>query len=950
MTIELNTVRRQFGRFLLVLFWAHVPLLAGVAMLTGHSPLGAAAAGTLLAAAYHLTWWRRGVAPATRYLSAIALMGEPAILLVLMRGHAWQMDMHMYFFALLALTIAWCDKRAIVAAAVATTLHHLLLSYLLPSAAFPGEGDLGRVLLHGGIIAFQTAALVWLSGILVESFQRNHRMSEEILAKNDALEARTREAEDASKAKSLFLANMSHEIRTPMNAILGFCHLALRADLPPRQKEYVSKINHAGQSLLRLINDILDFSKNEAGKLTLETHPFDLRRAIENQIHLVAATAAAKQVTLTSRIDTAVPDQLVGDEMRFGQVALNLLSNAVKFSENGGTVDISVGMAEEAGGRVMLEMAVRDTGIGMTADQQRSLFHSFTQADSSTTRRFGGTGLGLAICRQIVEQMDGTVRVDSAPGEGSTFTCQLRMMRGDDSDMPEAVLPDHVRRLRILVADDNPASRQIMQGMFAGWGMGVDLVASGHEALAAVEAADSGGQRYDLILLDWKMPGMDGMQVIEAMKTAPYAPRRPKALIVTAYGADECIKAAEQADIAAFLTKPVVPRALLDAIMDLAAPGIGGQEATGQDEVAAPPAPQAGLPAVAPHLRGLHVLLAEDNEINREIAVELLSDAGLIVDCAENGLIACDRVREKGLHYAAVLMDVQMPEMDGIAATRAIRERWPADRLPIIAMTAHAYEEEKQRCLDAGMNDHVAKPVDPALLVRTLDRWLKPPLSPGAPPPMALPGSMDALLPDSLPPFGLPAALARVNGKTALLHKLIVTFGETQAHVARDLRVQIATGLLPDARRLAHSLKGVAGSLELPEVQRIAADIERMLAAGETALAHTTVAELDQAIAPAIAAARSLTTSAAVTAPMAAATADNPAVAAARDELRGLLLRRSLGARASFARFAQTLGLPEQARASHPVHQALEKLDYETALALIETDGMAPAARTEFLS
>jgi signal transduction histidine kinase/DNA-binding response OmpR family regulator len=943
MTIELDTLRYHFGRFLVPLFWAHVPLLAAVALLTGHSPLGAAAAGALLAGAYHLMWWSRGIALETRCLSAVALVGEPAILLFLLRGHAWQMDMHMYFFAMLALTIAWCDKRAILAAATATAAHHLLLLYLLPYAVFPGQGNLERVLLHAGIVAFQTAVLVWLSDKLVESFQRNQRMGDEILAKNAALEERTREAEEANRAKSMFLANMSHEIRTPMNAILGFCHLVMRTDLDPKQQDYVGKINQAGVSLLRLINDILDFSKNEAGKLTLESNPFNLRRAIENQIHLVADNAEAKQVKLVSRIAPTVPDRLVGDEMRFCQVVLNLLSNAVKFSEEG-SVTISVALVSEQQGQAMLELSVRDTGIGMTPEQQNALFHSFTQADSSTTRRFGGTGLGLAICRQIVEQMGGSIRVDSQVGEGSTFTCRIQMALEDSFVALETPLPDQIRRLRVLAADDNPASRQIMHDVFAGWGMNVDLVASGHEALAAIDAADQGGKPYELVLLDWKMPGMDGMQVVEEMRVAQYQGARPKTLIVTAYGADDFVNHAQDGDIAAFLTKPVVPRTLIDTIIDVFA----------QDDVApvVTVAPMTdALPMVAEPLRGLHVLLVEDNEINREIATELLCDAGLLVDCAENGRIACDMMRDHGARYAAVLMDVQMPEMDGVTATKIIRESWSADRLPIIAMTAHAYEEEKQRCLSAGMNDHVAKPVDPAGLVRTLNHWLKPVAAAApAPQPAAATKVPDGALPDSLPPFDIQGALLRVNGKATLLRKLIVTFGNTYADVAGELRVLIGTGMLPDARRLAHSLKGVAGSLELPQVQAMAADIERMLAAGEVDQARRAIADLESIIALAIVAARSLTGGGQATSVVTVAPADPVAIHAAQHELRDLLRRRSLGARASFGRFADALGLPDDQRASHPVQQALDKLDYEAALALLDGESARPEERTGVIS
>ncbi|MET0249932.1 MAG: response regulator [Sphingobium sp.] len=939
MTVELDTLRRSFGKFLVPLFWAHVPLLMIVAALTGSSLVFAALGGTLLATAYHICWARAGIAPATRYLSAVALVGEPAILLVLLRGHPWQMDMHMYFFAMLALTIGWCDKRAILAAAAATAVHHLLLLYALPSVVFPGNGNLERVLLHAAIVAFQTAVLVWLSEMLIKSFARNQRMGDEIRAKNADLEERTREAEAANEAKSLFLANMSHEIRTPMNAILGFCHLALRTGLDPRQQDYVAKINHAGQSLLRLINDILDFSKNEAGKLSLEIRPFEPRRAIQDQLNLVVAAAEAKQVKLVSNIAATVPDNLSGDEMRFGQVALNLLSNAVKFSEKGSvTIDLSV--AEATDDHVTLELAVHDTGIGMTAEQQRSLFHSFTQADSSTTRRFGGTGLGLAICRQIVEQMDGTIRVESVPGGGSSFICQMRMALAQETVPSERTVPDHIRQLRILAADDNPASRQILHDVFADWGMDTDLVASGDEALAAIRAADDGAKPYDLLLLDWKMPGMDGMQVVEAIEKAHYRGKRPRTIIVTAYGADELFKSGHEGDVAAFLTKPIVPDTLLDAIVGIVA----------ADEPAPATPARPALPTVAPQFQGLRVLLVEDNEINREIALELLGDAGLSVEWAENGRIACDLVQEKGDAYAAVLMDVQMPEMDGITATRIIRESFDADRLPIIAMTAHAYAEEKQRCHDAGMNDHVAKPVDPMVLMQTLDRWLKAPATPvkAAPPPAA--SAPAALLPHSLPPFDIPAALLRVNGKAALLRKLIVSFGDSYANVAHDLRVHISTGLLADARRLAHSLKGVAGSLELTEVQAISADIEKLLANGHVGEAQAAIGQLEQVMGPALNAARSLKPAQAQAPTPSGAPVNDEAVTAARADLREHLRRRSLRARASFDRFAQALGLSDEARSQHPVHRALERLDYETALGLLEPQEDAKGEHRENLS
>lgn len=971
---ELDDVRRRFGRFLVYLLWAHVPLLVTVAWLAGQSPLGAGAAGAVLALAYHLMWWQQGIARATRYLSAVALVGEPALLLFLMQGHAWQMDMHMYFFAMLALTIAWCDRGAILMAATATALHHLVLLYALPYAVFPGEGNIARVLLHAIIVAFQTAVLVWLSDRLVESVQRITAMGEEIRAKNLALEERTREAENATRAKSLFLANMSHEIRTPMNAILGFCHLAQRTALNPRQQVYVARIAEAGASLLRLINDILDYSKNEAGKLTLEARPFDVRAAVESQVQMLGVDAEAKGVSLRTAIGPRVPQMVVGDELRFGQVLLNLLSNAVKFTEKG-VVMVGIDLVATGEGTVTLECAVRDTGIGMTVQARDALFSSFTQADSSMTRRFGGTGLGLAISRQIVEQMGGGITVESTPGMGSVFT--FRVVLGDAGSLSRAGLlpPPGLAGLRILAADDNAASRQIVQELFADWNMPVDLVASGEEALAAIEAAVVAGRPFDLVLLDWKMPGFSGMDTVKAMRTRVPHGFLPATLLVTAYGADEFLGDLERADVDAFLTKPLQPRALVETLCHLfperaERPGggvspAGAGSSAGVVQSVPTPDPLVEAPRLPERLRGARVLLAEDNEINREIAMELLGDAGLEVDCAENGRIACAMVAAQNGAYAAVLMDVQMPEMDGIEATTRIRRTWDAQTLPIIAMTAHAYAEERQRCLDAGMNDHIAKPVDPALLVRTLERWLRVPdllrgALPAEGPPVDGQGAdaawstpvangaaahPEAHLPDHLPPFGIPAALARVNGKRTLLLKLIGDFADIYAATPGALASLVDGGRLAEARRLAHSLKGVAGSLELPQVQAVAGRIERLLAAEQTFGLEREIALLGRELEPAVNAARSLAPPiASVVHPATAAglaPIDAVAVTQAREGLVDLVQRRSLAARSAFAVYAQAQGLSEAARHAHPVRQALERLDYGRALALLEPEESA---------
>ena len=928
---ELNKLRTRFGTFLLALLWLHVPINVLVAVSLGQNWVPAAMISVLLAGAYHLTWWRHGAEPVTRYVSAVALMGEPAVLVYLLAGHPWQMDMHMYFFAMLALTIAWCDWRVIVMASVAIAVHHLLLNLLMPFALFARGGDLPRVGLHAAIVAFQATVLVWLSRLQVESFERIGAMSSEIMGYNETLERkveeRTQEAQAANRAKSLFLANMSHEIRTPMNAILGFCHLVLRTDLAPRQRDYMTKIKSASYALLDLINDILDFSKIEAGKLTLEQTHFDLRAALENPIAMAAMKAAEKKIELELIVDPAVPATLLGDSLRLNQVVLNLVSNAIKFTEKG-TVTVTVQVLEQQDAAVTLEIMVRDTGIGMTPEQLGRLFSSFSQADSSTTRRFGGTGLGLAISKQLVELMGGAVRVESVAGVGSTFIFTVVMQTGDSRQLPRIMPPEELRTLRVLVADDNPASREILEDLFSGWNMQVDLVASGREVLAAITAATKTEMRYDLLVMDWKMPGMDGIETVEAMQDIHPSATLPKVLMVSAYEMASERAQAQAMGVSAFLVKPVSQQGLLETITSLFRPA--GDEPR--------PLPAETLPMVAPNLRGLRVLVVEDNEINRQVAVELLTDAGLQVEVAENGRIACTRLLDRSEQYDVVLMDVQMPEMDGIEATRVIRQSLSSERLPIIAMTAHAYEAERQRCMDAGMDDHVAKPVDPALLVRTLDRWLKPAATsiitarsiPAPPAPAA------NVLPDILPPFDIRAALTRVNGKRTLLRKLIVDFGTSFTDAVAKLQDQIAIGSLDEARRLAHTLKGVAAALETRAVAEAAARVEDAIAQRDLPSLTGLLQRLEAALTPALAAAASLSGTTARTAPAKAEQVDYRPFTPMIDELRQLLQRRSLRARKAFDLLEQSLGAHTEATGLAAVKAALDRLDFDTAASALE--------------
>lgn len=931
MTDSLTYLRRRFGFLLRYVFWLHVPLFGLVAALTGAMPVATALAlGVTMAVIYHVTWRRNGPAPATRYLSAVLLVFQPSLFVMLLQGHPWQMDMHMYFFAMIALNIAWFDRVALVVAATTTALHHLVLLYFIPLAVFASDGNLARVVLHALIVVFQTLVLVWVSGKVTGSFRRIEGMRAELVAKGETLKDRTFEAEQANRARGMFLANMSHEIRTPINAIIGFCHLLQKETLEPRQRDRIAKISAAGTSLLRLVNDILDLSKNEAGQLILEEIVFDPRLELSRQVEMLSEPVHRKNLRIVTQIDPDLPALLVGDATRLNQIFVNLLGNAIKFTDQG-TIMIAMRMTGRTGDIALIETTISDDGIGMTQDQLSRMFTPFTQADSSITRRFGGTGLGLAICRQIVEQMGGSIGAQSAPGQGSTFTVTTPLRIASQHARSPSVPNSRIRNLRILLVDDNPIVRQIMQEIFLRWGMAVEIADSGSSALSLVRRAVQGGCPHDLIIMDWKMPGMDGLQTLQAIQSIMGKARTPTVFMMTSYDIDDLRQQTIGKGISRFLGKPINADSLLDALNQLVSKGAE----TGRDVAASP------HPAAAPRFTGQRILLVEDNEINRQIALEILSDAGLAVDCATNGAVACRMIQDTDGGYAAVLMDIQMPEMDGITATRIIRQSWPTDRLPVIAMTAYAFVEERKQCLDAGMNDHLAKPIDPARLLGTLARWMQPAAS-GAP--VAAASGLQ-ILPGVLPPFDIAAALRRVNGKEMLLLRLILSFSDSYASFSSDLMRLTGSGRHDEAHRLAHSLKGVAASLELAGVAEIAGRIEQSLAGGDDGPVPGLLAELAPQLGQAIAAAQTLKDRAAVepAVPAPGQPVDAGALADARASLHDQIRRRSLSARQGFARLADAMQLDDAARISHPLNLALQRLDYAAALALMDRDA-APAA------
>lgn len=632
-------------------------------------------------------------------------------------------------------------------------------------------------------------------------------------------------AEQANQAKGEFLANMSHEIRTPINAIVGMANLCLKTELNQKQKRYIKVIDSSSQALLGVINDILDFSKIDVGKLTIERIPFDLQEVLSSLADMFAYKAYDKDLEFIINLPANIPTKLLGDPLRLNQVLVNLVSNAIKFTEDG-EISVAVTLLEKTDKQVWLRISVTDTGIGMDEEQRANLFQAFTQADSSTTRKYGGTGLGLAISRRLIQLMQGDIGVTSGVGQGSAFYIELTLpLQEQQDDSHHQYLTQKLQGCKVLAIDDNLSTREMIQEILRSYRVNVKVCRTAEQAIELYRQSVDEDDPYQLILVDWRLPGMDGLAFCHRITQTYPEQQQPRLVLATGSYIEDLSDKARQAGVADILSKPYTASSLGHSLSSVLFPGNGANQDINAQQVKIPES-----------ILQAPILVVEDNEINQQVAKELLSTHQFQVDIAEHGQAALDAIEQK--QYAIVLMDIQMPVMDGLTAAQHIRSQYSYQQLPILAMTANAMSGDEERSLAAGMQGHIAKPIDEQQLLKALIKW-------------AVPGDYESeqqtetdekqetndVQPNKVKypqtkGINFDAALTRLGNNVELYLKLVEQLHEQYQNSAMKVSDFITRGQHESARRYFHSLKGAAGNLGLDSLQHKAAELEQFMAAG----------------------------------------------------------------------------------------------------------------------